>query len=106
MTLEGVWEMFEGYSAETCAGKIPLLPMGGRAEGPACADTGARTPIGASGIFVSLLLSFFLSGVLFYMKLCLAPKVTKMKESTQKNSNLRTAPIMSMCFKSEELYVL
>ena len=49
-TLEGLGEMFEGYSAETCAGKIPLVPMGVRAEGPACADMGARTPIGASGI--------------------------------------------------------
>ena len=28
MTLEGLGEMFEGYSAETCAGKIPLVPMG------------------------------------------------------------------------------
>ena len=27
--------------------------MGGRAEGLACADPGARTPIGASGIFLS-----------------------------------------------------
>ena len=27
-TLEGLGEMFEGYSAETCAGKIPLVPMG------------------------------------------------------------------------------
>ena len=36
-------------SADTCAGKFPLVPMGGWAEGPACADTGARTPIGASG---------------------------------------------------------
>ena len=56
MTLEGVWEMFEGYSAETCAGKNPLVPMRGRAKGPACADTGARTPIGASRIFPHLLL--------------------------------------------------
>ena len=45
--------MFEGYSAETCARNIPLVPMGGGAEGPACADTGARTPIGASGIYHS-----------------------------------------------------
>ena len=50
MTLEGLWDMFEGYSAEMCSRKIPLLTMGGRAEGPACADMGARTPIGASGI--------------------------------------------------------
>ena len=38
-------------SADTRAGKFPLVPMGGWAEGPACADTGARTPIGASGNF-------------------------------------------------------
>ena len=37
-------------SADMRAGKFPLVPMGGWAEGPACADTGARTPIGASGI--------------------------------------------------------
>jgi hypothetical protein len=43
-------EMFEGYSADTRAGKFPLVSMGGRAEGLACADPGARTPIGASGI--------------------------------------------------------
>ncbi len=36
-------------SADTCAGKFPLVPMGGWAEGPACADMEARTPIGASG---------------------------------------------------------
>ena len=34
-----------------CAEKFPLVSMGGRAEGLACADPGARTPIGASGIF-------------------------------------------------------
>ena len=44
MTLEGPGEMFRGYSAKTCAGKIPLVPMGVRAEGPACADPGARPP--------------------------------------------------------------
>jgi hypothetical protein len=50
MTSEGLGEMFEGNSAETGAGKFPLVSMGGRAEGLACADPGARTPIGASGI--------------------------------------------------------
>ena len=40
----------EGHSADTGAGKFPLVSMGGRAEGLACADPGARTPIGASGI--------------------------------------------------------
>ena len=34
-----------------CTGKLPLVSMGGRAEGLACADPGARTPIGVSGIF-------------------------------------------------------
>ena len=33
MTSEGLGEMFEGDSADTCAGKFPLLSMGGRAEG-------------------------------------------------------------------------
>ena len=51
MTSEGLGEMFEGDSAETCAGKFRLVSMGGRAEGLACADQGARTPIGASGIY-------------------------------------------------------
>ena len=50
MTLEGLGEMFEGYSAEMCVGKFPLMSMGGRAEGLVCADPGARTPIGVSGI--------------------------------------------------------
>ena len=52
MTSEGLGEMFEGDSADTCAEKFPLISMGGRAEGLACADPGARTPIGASGNFV------------------------------------------------------
>ena len=51
MTSEGLGEMFEGDSADMCAGKFPLVLMGGPAEGLACADPGARTPIGASGIF-------------------------------------------------------
>ena len=39
--------MFEGYSADTLVGKFLLVSMGGRAEGLACTDPGARTPIGA-----------------------------------------------------------
>ena len=53
MTSEGLGEMFEGDSADTFAGKFPLVSMGGRAEGLACADPGARTPYGASGNFYS-----------------------------------------------------
>ena len=45
MTSEGSGEMFEGDSADMCAGKFPLVSMGGQAEGLACADPGARTPI-------------------------------------------------------------
>ena len=41
----------EGHSADTGAGKFPLVSMVGRAEGLACIDPGARTPIGASGNF-------------------------------------------------------
>ena len=38
--------MFEG---DTCAKKIPLMLMGGKAEGLACTDPGARTPVSVSG---------------------------------------------------------
>ena len=48
MTSEGLGVMFEGDSAEMCDGKLLLVSMGGRAEGLAWADPGARTPIGAS----------------------------------------------------------
>ena len=51
MTSEGLGEMFEGDSADTCAGKFPLVSMGGQVEGLACADPGARTPIGTRGFF-------------------------------------------------------
>ena len=52
MTSEGLGEMFEGDSADMCAGKFLLVLMGCRAEGLACADPGARTPIGGSGNFM------------------------------------------------------
>ena len=55
MTSEGLGEMFEGDSADTCAEIFPLVLMGGRAEGLACAVPGVRTPIGPSGIcYISL----------------------------------------------------
>jgi hypothetical protein len=53
MTPEGLGEMFESDSAEPCAGKFPLVSMGGRAEGLACADPGERNSIGASGNILS-----------------------------------------------------
>ena len=51
MTSEGLGEMFEGDSADTCGGKFSLTLIGGRAEGLACADLGARAPIGMRGNF-------------------------------------------------------
>ena len=52
MTYEGSGEMFEGDSADTCAGKCLLMLMGGQVEGLECADPGARTPIGVSGNYL------------------------------------------------------
>ena len=63
MTSEGLGEMFEGDSADMCAGKYQLMSMGDRAEGLACADPGARTPIGMSGNF-----DFFFVFFCFFFK--------------------------------------
>ena len=49
MTSEGLGDMFEGDSTDRCTGKISAHVDGGRAEGLACTDPGARTPIGVSG---------------------------------------------------------
>ena len=54
MTSEGLGEMFEGDCADMCAGKFLLVLMVGRAEGLACADPVARTPIGASGNYLQI----------------------------------------------------
>ena len=60
MTSDGLGEMFEGDAADTCGRKIPqvsmgeripLMSMGGKIP-LACADPGAMTHIGASGIFL------------------------------------------------------
>ena len=50
MTSERLGEMFKGDSADMCAGKFPLVSMGGRADTSSVRRRGARTPIGASGI--------------------------------------------------------
>ena len=50
MTLKGLGEMFEGDFSDMCAGTFWFMSMGGRAEGLACADLGARTPIGVMEI--------------------------------------------------------
>ena len=47
MTSEGLWEMFEGDFADTCAEKFLLMLMGGRVK---CAQTvSEEAPIGVSG---------------------------------------------------------
>ena len=58
MTSERLGEMFEGDSADMCARKSPLVSMGGRAKGLACADPGAGTPIGAGGNYFTILTNF------------------------------------------------
>ena len=55
MTIEGLGEMFEGDSADTCARKFPLVSMGWRAEGLACADPGARTPSALAEILTMII---------------------------------------------------
>ena len=67
MTSEGLGEMFEGDSADPCAGKFPLTSMEGRAEGLLCADPGARTPIGVSGILLNNLIDFILNDLYYYV---------------------------------------
>ena len=42
MTSKGLGEMFEGNSADMCAGKFPLVLMGDRAEGLACVVPGVE----------------------------------------------------------------
>ena len=63
MSSEGLGEMFEGDSADTCGGKFPLVSIGGRAEDLTCADLGARTPISARGIYC-LVFFFFLRSII------------------------------------------
>ena len=49
MTSKRLGEMFKGDSADMCAGKFPLVLMGGPADTSSVRRRGARTPIGASG---------------------------------------------------------
>ena len=47
-------EMFEGDSADMCAGKFPLMSMGGRADRQACADGERGPPSARAEIFFFL----------------------------------------------------
>ena len=48
--------MFEGNFADTCDKFVVAHVDGGQAEGLACADPVARTPIGVGGNFVTFYL--------------------------------------------------
>ena len=61
MTFEGLGEMSEGYSADTGAGKFPLVSMGGRADRQACADGERGPPSALAEIFSSF---FFFSAAI------------------------------------------
>ena len=67
MTSDGLGEMFAADSADTCAGKFPLMLMGGQAEGLACIDQGARNPIGLSGNLNTLI---FQLRIIFFKGTC------------------------------------
>ena len=69
MTSEGLGEMFEGDSADTCAGKFPLVSMGGRADRQACAD-GERGPPSAR------------AEIVMFMSLC-QNRILRQKESVE-----------------------
>jgi hypothetical protein len=53
MTSKGLGEVFEGESADMCAGKFPLVLMGGQANGQACADGERGPPSARAEIFVN-----------------------------------------------------
>ena len=76
MTSEGFGELFEGDSVDTCAGKFPLMSMGGRAEGLACADPEERTTIGMSGNFLYMVnYSQYAPGIIMRVSCNLATEV-------------------------------
>ena len=54
-----------------------LVSMGGQAEGLACADPGARTPIGASGNFNKIIMMVLYEQVLYEQVLRNVRNVTK-----------------------------
>ena len=78
-----------------CAEKFLLVSMGGRAEGLASADPGARTPIGASVFFVFFTASITYlvnSGDAFYLKPCF------IKDNVERNQYCFHTNISVICF--------
>ena len=58
MSSEVLGEMFEVYSADTCARKFPLVSMGGQAEGLVCANP----ELGLSSALAEILKYFSFKG--------------------------------------------
>ena len=58
MTSEGLGEMFEGDFADMCAGKFPLVSMGGRAEGLTCETREQGPPSALAEIYVNITQTF------------------------------------------------
>jgi hypothetical protein len=54
MISEGLGEVCEGDSADTCSEKFPLVSMRGRANGQACADGERGPPSARAEIFQQL----------------------------------------------------
>jgi hypothetical protein len=50
MTSEGLVEVFKGDSSDMCAGKFPLVSMGGQVNGQACADGDRGPPLARAEI--------------------------------------------------------
>ena len=61
MASEGLGEVFKGDSADMCAGKFPLVSMGGRADRQACADGERGPPSARAEIFLYLMIDVSLS---------------------------------------------
>ena len=104
MTSEGLGDVFEGDSADTCGGKCWLMLMGGRAEGLACAVPGARTPIGASGNFY-----FFLYQVILLFSqqkdfTIIIVKHSKCHTTELGNSNFAFRPTFQPSFEFWKLF--
>ena len=90
MTSEGFGDMFEGDPADMCAGNFPLMSMGGRADGLACTEPGARTPIGVSGyIFISQSLLYTIPKFTYYPQ-----SIIKLFHPINRNKNVQKIKVI------------
>ena len=84
MTFEGVGKMFEGDFANTCAEKIPLVSMGGQAEGQACADPRSEDPHRRQqNLFTTLSALFTYFDLTYISEFCIYPENTTLTLTTK-----------------------